>query len=234
MIIGDVQSGKTATYSGLICRAADAGYKVVILLAGTTESLRQQTQERIDEAVVGITIKKVGKIVQPAKRVGVGLDNKQLRATSFTSCANDFVGDCDKISTSINAHNSLIIFVVKKNVSILNKLYKWLHDQNVDPIYGYIDTPMLLIDDEADNASVNTRKDETDPTKTNQIIRKICNLFKNATYVGFTATPFANVFIDPDSVDSMKHADLFPEHFIYTLPTPSTYIGAKRIFYEDG
>ncbi|WP_270419150.1 Z1 domain-containing protein [Bacteroides intestinalis] len=234
LIIGDVQSGKTATYSGLICRAADAGYKVVILLAGTTESLRQQTQERIDEAVVGITIKKVGKIVQPAKRVGVGLDNKQLRATSFTSCANDFVGDCDKISTSINAHNSLIIFVVKKNVSILNKLYKWLHDQNVDPIYGYIDTPMLLIDDEADNASVNTRKDETDPTKTNQIIRKICNLFKNATYVGFTATPFANVFIDPDSVDSMKHADLFPEHFIYTLPTPSTYIGAKRIFYEDG
>ena len=60
------------------------------------------------------------------------------------------------------------------------------------------------------------------------------NIFKNSTYVGFTATPFANVFIDPDSVDSMKRADLFPEHFIYVLPTPSTYIGAKRIFYEDG
>lgn len=93
---------------------------------------------------------------------------------------------------------------------------------------------MLLIDDEADNASVNTRKEEIDPTKTNQIIRKICNVFKNSTYVGFTATPFANVFIDPDSVDSMKRADLFPEHFIYTLPTPSSYVGAKRIFYEDG
>ena len=233
LIIGDVQSGKTATYSGLICMAADAGYKVVILLAGTTESLRQQTQERIDEAVVGRTTKKLNKILKTS-RVGVGQDNIEIRATSFTSCANDFVGDCDKIATTINAHNSLIIFVIKKNVSVLRKLYDWLYNQNVDPVYGYIDTPMLLIDDEADNASVNTRKEETDPTKTNQLIRKICNVFKNSTYVGFTATPFANVFIDPDSVDSMKRADLFPEHFIYTLPTPSSYIGAKRIFYEDG
>lgn len=233
LIIGDVQSGKTATYSGLICMAADAGYKVVILLAGTTESLRQQTQERIDEAVVGLTTKKVDKVLKTL-RVGVGLDNKSNRATSFTSCANDFVGDCDKIATTINAHNPLIIFVVKKNVSVLRKLYDWLYNQNIDPVHGYIDTPMLLIDDEADNASVNTRKEEIDPTKTNQIIRKICNVFKNSTYVGFTATPFANVFIDPDSVDSMKRADLFPEHFIYTLPTPSSYIGAKRIFYEDG
>lgn len=233
LIIGDVQSGKTATYSGLICMAADAGYKVVILLAGTTESLRRQTQERIDESIVGQTIRKDGKGTK-TYRVGVGLDNKELKATSFTSCANDFVGDCDKISTSINAHKSLILFVVKKNVSVLTKLYNWLHDQNVDPVYGYIDTPMLLIDDEADNASVNTKKDETDPTKTNAKIRMICNLFKNATYVGFTATPFANVFIDPDSVDSMKHADLFPEHFIYTLPTPSNYIGASKIFYEEG
>lgn len=233
LIIGDVQSGKTATYSGLICMAADAGYKVVILLAGTTESLRQQTQERIDEAVVGRTTKKLNKILKTS-RVGVGQDNIEIRATSFTSCANDFVGDCDKIATTINAHNSLIIFVIKKNVSVLRKLYDWLYNQNVDSVYGYIDTPMLLIDDEADNASVNTRKEETDPTKTNQLIRKICNVFKNSTYVGFTATPFANVFIDPDSVDSMKRADLFPEHFIYTLPTPSSYIGAKRIFYEDG
>ena len=233
LIIGDVQSGKTATYSGLSCMAADAGYKVVILLAGTTESLRQQTQERIDEAVVGRTTKKLNKILKTS-RVGVGQDNIEIRATSFTSCANDFVGDCDKIATTINAHNSLIIFVIKKNVSVLRKLYDWLYNQNVDPVYGYIDTPMLLIDDEADNASVNTRKEETDPTKTNQLIRKICNVFKNSTYVGFTATPFANVFIDPDSVDSMKRADLFPEHFIYTLPTPSSYIGAKRIFYEDG
>lgn len=233
LIIGDVQSGKTATYSGLICKAADAGYKVVILLAGITESLRQQTQERIDEGIVGYTIRKVDKKKVEGK-VGVGLDNKAQQATSFTSCMKDFVGDCNLISTSLSQHNSLILFVVKKNVSVLTKLYNWLVNQNLDVVTQSINHPMLLIDDEADNASVNTKKDDTDPTKTNQIIRNICNVFQTANYIGFTATPFANVFIDPDSVDAMKRADLFPEHFIYTLPTPSSYIGAEKIFYEDG
>lgn len=232
LIIGDVQSGKTATYSGLICKAADAGYKVVILLAGITESLRQQTQERIDEGIVGFTIRKVNKI-EVSGTVGVGEDNKQRRASSFTSCIKDFVKGSHLISTSLSEHNSLVLFVVKKNVSVLTKLHDWLRDQNMDVVTQSINHPMLLIDDEADNASVNTKKDDTDPTKTNAIIRKICNLFQTANYVGFTATPFANVFIDPDSVDSMKNADLFPEHFIYTLPTPSTYIGADKIFYED-
>lgn len=233
LVIGDVQSGKTATYSGLICKAADAGYKVVILLAGITESLRRQTQERIDEAIVGITCKKVGK-QEIRGKIGVGKDNKPLRATSFTTCICDFVGNHDKIALSLNSQKSLIVFVIKKNVSVLTKLYKWLYDQNVDPVKKYIDNPMLLIDDEADNASVNTKKDETDPTKTNKLIRQICCLFKDTTYVGFTATPFANVFIDPDSVDSMKNADLFPEHFIYALEPPSNYVGAQKIFYEDG
>lgn len=233
LIIGDVQSGKTATYIGMITKAADAGYKVVILLAGITESLRQQTQERVDEGIIGNTQKKIGKVVKNGK-VGVGLDNQPMRATSFTSCVSDFVGNADKIATTLEAHKSLVLFVIKKNVSVLQKLYNWLRDYNLDPVKGYVDQPMLLIDDEADNASVNTRKDETDPTKTNKLIRSICGLFKNTTYVGFTATPFANVFIDPDSVDSMKQADLFPEHFIYILPTPSTYIGADKIFYDDG
>lgn len=230
LVIGDVQSGKTATYTGLICKATDAGYKVVILLAGITESLRQQTQERIDEGIVGSTLKLDGKR-EVRKNVGVGLP---IRATSFTSCINDFVGNCDKITMSLNSHNSLVLFVIKKNVSVLRKLYNWLAEQNIDPVKGYIDVPMLLIDDEADNASVNTKKDETDPTQTNKLIRQICHLFKNSTYVGFTATPFANVFIDPDSVDSMKHADLFPKDFIYALESPSNYVGASKIFYSDG
>ena len=230
LVIGDVQSGKTATYTGLICKAADAGFKVVILLAGITESLRQQTQERIDEGIVGSTFKVEGKR-EIRKDVGVG---KPIRATSFTSCASDFVGNSHKITMTLNSNNSLVLFVVKKNVSVLRKLYKWLEEQNVDPTTGYVDVPMLLIDDEADNASVNTRKDETDPTQTNKLIRQICHLFKNSTYVGFTATPFANVFIDPDSIDSMKHADLFPKDFIYALESPSNYVGASKIFYQDG
>ena len=233
LIIGDVQSGKTSTYIGLICKAADAGYKVIILLAGTTESLRQQTQERIDEGIIGYTFPKDIKQSTGVK-VGVGEYTSTRPASASTSVQRDFVGSADKLATSIHLHNSIVVFVCKKNVSVLHKLYKWIEEQNMDVVKGYVDAPMLLIDDEADNASVNTKLDETDPTKTNKIIRNICNLFKNSTYVGFTATPFANIFIDPESVDSMKQADLFPENFIYSLPTPSTYIGAKKIFYPDG
>ena len=227
LVIGDVQSGKTATYSGLICKAVDAGYKVVILLAGITENLRQQTQERIDQGIVGLEIKRddITKIEKP-KRVGVGKYDKQLLASSYTTQSSDFVGQKDSIFVSLEAQRSVVLFVVKKNVSVLTKLHNWLKYNNYDHSEECVNAPLLLIDDEADNASVNTSKDETNPTKTNAIIRKICNLFKTASYVGFTATPFANVFIDPDSVDEMKNADLFPEHFIYTLPTPSTYIGA--------
>ena len=157
LIIGDVQSGKTATYSGLICKAADAGYKVVILLAGITESLRQQTQERIDEGIVGYTIRKVNKQIREG-RVGVGKDNKQRRASSFTTCVKDFVKGSNLISTTLSEHNSLVLFVVKKNVSVLTKLHDWLKNQNMDVRTNSINHPMLLIDDEADNASVNTKK----------------------------------------------------------------------------
>lgn len=232
LIIGDVQSGKTATYTGLICKAADAGYKVVILLAGITESLRKQTQARIDEGIIGMTTKKIGKQTL-SYQVGVGKDNQGIRASSFTSCVKDFTGDHNKIAMSLNSQNSLVVFVIKKNVSVLAKLYNWLKDFNLDPIKNCVDVPMLLIDDEADNASVNTKKDETDPTRTNKLIRQICTLFNDTTYVGFTATPFANVFIDPDSVDSMQNADLFPEHFIYALEPPSNYVGANKIFYKE-
>ena len=201
------------------------------MLAGITENLRQQTQERIDQGIVGLEIKRddITKIEKP-KRVGVGKYDKQLLASSYTTQSSDFVGQKDSIFVSLEAQRSVVLFVVKKNVSVLTKLHNWLKYNNYDHSEECVNAPLLLIDDEADNASVNTSKDETNPTKTNAIIRKICNLFKTASYVGFTATPFANVFIDPDSVDEMKNADLFPEHFIYTLPTPSTYIGAKQIF----
>ena len=94
LVIGDVQSGKTATYSGLICKAVDAGYKVVILLAGITENLRQQTQERIDEGIVGLAIKR-NPITKKddVSRVGVGKYQKALKASSYTSQSLDFIGE---------------------------------------------------------------------------------------------------------------------------------------------
>lgn len=231
-----MQSGKTATYAGLICKAADAGYKVVILLTGITESLRKQTQERMEEGIIGFTIRvdENGRMQKKLERVGVGLDNKEIKATAFTSYQDDFRGNVDNIVTTLNSHRSLVMFIVKKNVSVLTKLYNWLTEQNKDMLDDLIHEPMLLIDDEADNASINTKKDKLDPTKTNKVIRQLCNAFNNATYVGFTATPFANVFIDPDTNEDMANADLFPEHFIYVLPTPSSYIGATKIFQDDG
>lgn len=236
LVIGDVQSGKTSTYTGLICKAADAGYKVVILLTGITETLRKQTQERMEEGIIGYTVRRVSRGTQKVKQtdiVGVGHYEHNITATAFTSYEDDFRGNVDTIATTLRSHKSLVMFVVKKNVKILEKLYAWLTTFNKDVLDDMIHAPMLLIDDEADNASINTSKDKYDPTKTNKIIRKLCNVFNNCTYVGFTATPFANVFIDPETTKEMLNADLFPEHFIYVLPTPSNYIGAKKLFDPD-
>ncbi len=230
LIIGDVQSGKTSTYIGLMCKAADAGYKVFILLAGTIESLRQQTQERVEEGFIGIDI---SADVSGGKRVGVGNDGKPIMAMSLTSRLpkGDFTGKSDKIAVSLQ-NKDAVVFVIKKNTTVLKKLTDWLVTLNADPVTHKIDAPMLLIDDEADNASINTGTEKEDPTKINKLIRQLVSVFRKSNYVGFTATPFANVFIDPETTEEMETHDLFPEDFIVALPTPSDYIGANRIFPE--
>lgn len=231
LIIGDVQSGKTSTYIGFLCKAADAGYKVFILLTGTIESLRKQTQERVEEGFIGIDMSSESK---DGKRVGVGLDNQPICAMSMTSRVKDFTGDNDKTVISLAGTTDAIVFVIKKNTNTLQKLTKWLIDLNANPVTHKIDMPMLMIDDEADNASINTSKDKEDPTKINKLIRQLASVFTVSNYVGFTATPFANVFIDPETTEKMETQDLFPEDFIVALPTPSNYIGPNRIFAADG
>ena len=231
LIIGDVQSGKTSTYIGFICKAADAGYKVFILLTGTIESLRKQTQERVEEGFIGIDMSSESK---DGRRVGVGLDNQPIRAISMTSRVRDFVGDNDKTVISLAGITDAIVFVIKKNTTTLQKLTKWLVELNANPVTKKIDMPMLMIDDEADNASINTSASKEDPTKINKLIRELASVFTVSNYVGFTATPFANVFIDPETTEKMETQDLFPEDFIVALPTPSNYIGPNRIFAKDG
>ena len=230
LVIGDVQSGKTSTYIGLICKAADAGFKVFILLTGTIESLRKQTQERVEEGFIGIDMSDQA---TGGKRVGVGLDNQTIFATALTSRNNDFTGNSDKIAVALRNFNA-VVFVIKKQKDVLNKLTKWLRNLNADKLTGKIDLPMLMIDDEADNASINTSKDKEDPTTINRLIRNLANLFTRSNYIGFTATPFANVFIDPETTEEMENQDLFPEDFIVALPTPSNYIGPEKIFAKDG
>ncbi|MCQ2091159.1 MAG: Z1 domain-containing protein [Fibrobacter sp.] len=231
LIIGDVQSGKTSTYIGLMCKAADAGYKVFILLTGTIESLRTQTQERVEEGFVGVNMSADN---VDGVRVGVGLDNKPLFAKAMTSRKRDFTGDIDTIADSLANNNQAVVFVIKKNITTLKKLTDWLVKLNADAVTKKINVPMLMIDDEADNASINTSGDKEDPSKINKAIRKLANVFTKSNYVGFTATPFANVFIDPQTTEEMENADLFPEDFIVALPTPDNYVGATKIFSEDG
>ena len=225
LVVGDVQSGKTSNYLGLVTKAADAGYKVIFILTGTIESLRKQTQIRVEEGFVGYD-------VVSATDVGVGRGDKTPK--SFTSRSKDFVADDDQ-NTNIKISNypsEPMIFVVKKNASVLRKLYSSLKNINTTKQYQQINAPMLLIDDEADNASINTRKPEDDPTKINKYIRSILKLFARSSYVGFTATPFANVFISYDSEDEMLKDDLFPRDFIYSLKAPSNYCGSRKYFFD--
>ena len=226
LVIGDVQSGKTNTYTTLCCKAADVGYQVIILLTGTLENLRRQTQERLDEGFVGedsnLLLKKAG-----SKTIGVGNINSEVHVAVFTNVESDFKEQTmATMGLRIDAISDSVLLVVKKNKSILTNLYRWLDGKNSQN--GIIDKSLLIIDDEADNASINTSSDNI--TVINGLMRNILKLFTKTTYVGFTATPFANIFIDPESTDEMKGDDLFPKHFIYSLNPASNYIGPTNLF----
>lgn len=228
LVIGDVQSGKTSTYLALMNKAADAGYHIIILLTGTIEKLRRQTQGRTDEGFVGLDSTAFNKNKDNVF-VGVGKIDRSVSGWAVTSTTSDFnTATASKLSGQLSSISDPVVFVLKKNKSVLEKLENWLRLFNRNPSTGTIDSPLLLIDDEADNASVSTKPGE-DPTTINKNIRKILKLFSKASYVGFTATPFANIFIDPDSTQEMLGDDLFPRDFIYALEAPTNYIGAASI-----
>lgn len=234
LIIGDVQSGKTANYLGLICKAVDVGYKVVVLMTGTIEKLRKQTQMRVDEGFVGADSDAMMKMLENGQVIGVGNYDSSIRPMVLTSTADDFKQqNANNLGFDLRNINGPVIFVVKKNSSILKRLNKWLTTFNQNG-QQKIRQSILVIDDEADNASVNTNKDEDSPTAINGQIRDLVSKFEKSSYVGFTATPFANIFIDPDSYDAMLEEDLFPKDYIYSLNAPSNYTGARNIFAEDG
>ncbi|RWB61863.1 MAG: endonuclease [Mesorhizobium sp.] len=229
MVIGHVQSGKTTNYSALICKAADAGYRTIILLAGITNTLRSQTQERLDETFIGKKSVFHALAQEPLPILTYAI---QKRFPAYgTSRDKDFNRDSGGVVFSLAAHSEPIIFVIKKNKAPLTRLRDWLIEQGHGAI---ITSPLLLIDDEADNASINTARDPGATTAINAVIRQILTLFDRRTYIGYTATPFANIFIDPDTNDAMLEDDLFPRHFIKALDPPSNYVGATRVFADGG
>lgn len=225
LVMASVQSGKTSNYAGLICRAADAGYKIIIVMAGVHNVLRNQTQSRLEEGFTGFDI------TEERKPVGVGKRRRSKEPIVCTSRKADF--NKGKVETLLGLQpkntNAPWLFVIKKNSSALRGVYEWLVSGD-----GIEDYPLLLIDDEADNASINGKyiaeKRTDEVTKINGQIRKILNFFKKKAYVGYTATPFANILIDPDIELDEYGKDLFPKSFIYTLEESTDYFGARQVF----
>jgi len=246
MVVGQVQSGKTSNYTGLICKAVDAGYKVIIVLAGIHNSLRSQTQLRLDEGFLGRDTQINRAYEEGNAPLGVGkirLTSRKLIVHSATSSAErgDFNNKVANQSGLIPGGHDSILMVVKKNKSVLTNLVRWVLSQASEHGGKRImqGVPLLIIDDEADHASINTKltlnetgkaANEDDVTAINGLIRKLLNSFEQSAYVGYTATPFANIFIYPDSSSDKHGADLFPRSFIINLPAPSNYIGPAQVF----
>jgi hypothetical protein len=225
MVVGHVQSGKTSNYSALIDKASDAGYKFIVVIAGTLNNLRNQTQIRLNESFIG---------KQGDQIVGVGL-YKNDQSKIPLCLTNDNV-DFDKsyaerVQGTLNFENTKvpILIVIKKNSRTLNNVVSWLEAQYPN---GVSEHSMLLIDDESDYASINT-KEEEDPTIINKKIRKLISIFKKTSYVAFTATPYANIFIDHEASNNEVGLDLFPKDFIFLLEPPSNYRGANHYFVEQ-
>ena len=234
MVVGEVQSGKTSNYIDLVCKAVDAGYKFVVILTGTTNSLRTQTQLRIDESLLGWDTHSSLNLDSGNRRVGVGtLPGESLyRAISLSSAKEN--GDFrSSIASNFNLQlgGDPVIMAVKKNGSVLRNLTRWARSINPagseDP---FRDIPLIVIDDEADYASVNTNPEDDEPTVINGLIRELLNTFAKSVYIGYTATPFANIFIFPEQETSGHGKDLFPRDFLVNLPVPSNHAGPAKVF----
>ncbi len=235
LVVGYVQSGKTANFTALISKAADAGYRFIIVLAGIHDELRQQTQIRIDRELSGHNnLNLEGDFVEWNNF------EEPRRWYNLTSAGwldgvetGEFSGKgINKFKDVFLSKERPVIAIIKKNVRIMERLIKWISQSEES---DRVNVPVLIIDDEADQASVdgNANKEDTDPAKTNAKIRTIINLFTRTGYVGYTATPFANVFIKHDSDHDELGQDLYPRNFIHSLPEPPGYFGTRRIFYDN-
>ncbi|BET27617.1 Z1 domain-containing protein [Limnobacter thiooxidans] len=245
LVVGHVQSGKTSNYSGLICKAADAGYKIIIVLAGMHNNLRSQTQMRLEESFLGY---ETTANRDPGMPIGVAEFGENLKTNSATTRAEngDFSKAIAKHFHGISPEERPWLFVVKKQKTVLTALLQWIKTRVADSTDAEDDRklvtklPLLMIDDEADNASVDTGEqvfkddgtpdEEHQPKTINSLIRQILHAFTRKAYVGYTATPFANIFIHHKGATAKEGPDLFPRSFIINLAAPSNYIGPARMF----
>ncbi|POX44213.1 Z1 domain-containing protein [Streptomyces sp. Ru72] len=250
LVVGYVQSGKTANFAGVIAKAVDEGYRLVVVLGGTLNMLRAQTQRRLDMELVGRE-----NILRGASEYESDYADdpawSQGRFATFGALPSALDAfDIVRLTTRDDDYKSLLqgitalefekrepalplfdprnlhrssarLMVVKKNKTVLTKLVKDLKKIKT-PLS---EIPVLIIDDESDEASVNTSdlaKPDAERTAINQKISELLRMLPRAQYVGYTATPFANVFVDPSDAE-----DIFPKDFIVSLPRPEGYMGAR-------
>jgi Z1 domain-containing protein len=258
LVVGYVQSGKTANFTGVAARAIDAGYRLIIVLTGTTDLLRGQTQRRLDKELVGYenlmrgiepedadaletvdyrTDSDWGDFVRHAALPSTlgfpdvirltthAFDYKSLRQ-GITSLEFDRIDPALPLNAPVNLHRvPARLTVIKKNKSVMSKLVKDLKRITT----RLAEVPALIIDDESDQASINTSNPDkweegrTERTAINRLISELLELLPRAQYVGYTATPFANVFVDPSDA-----IDIFPRDFILSLDRPAGYMGARE------
>lgn len=218
LIMGNVQSGKTLNFIGLINKALDVGYHSIIVLGGHMNELRRQAQSRIDDGVINL------------EDIVDAFETPDLKVHSLTDENSDF--NRRTIRGRINLASAPGIYVIKKNVSILKTVLEEIQRSQDKSV---LKLPMLLIDDEADYASINTKFDADEYSSTNQRIRDLLDAFETTTYVAYTATPFANVFIPyKQTVSGDFDDDLFPSDFMIRMPTPENYRGQDFFFPAEG
>ncbi|PTT62741.1 Z1 domain-containing protein [Arthrobacter sp. HMWF013] len=247
LLMGEVQSGKTATYLGVLNKALDYGYQVIVVIGGHTEDLRQQTQTRFDTDLLGIDSETWEDGISNAaiRNVGVG-DIHGLRAHLMTTVRHDFSKSKRGSSITWVEGGLPTVFITKKTPSLLNNIRTYIKSQAPG---GRLDIPLIVVDDESDWGSPNTR-DKEDPTSVNKAIRALLDVSTRSSYLAITATPFANIFINDQAafefVEKPRRGepvadgpgtvlnDLFPSDYIRTMFPPSTYRGIGTYFAEDG
>src|SRR5690625_102881 len=207
LVIGYVQSGKTANFTGLISKAVDEGYRIIIVLAGMYTNLRVQTQLRLQKDLGLDTVR---------ERPGIAWHR-------LTGSNADMGRD---ISPSFFSHPSNVaVMVVKKHEMRLANVTKFLE---AVPDVTLNRRAVMIIDDESDQATPNTMGSKDLVSTINKRVRELWAAVPTGTYVAYTATPFANVFIDPSD-----DGDLYPEDFVSVLPKPDSYMGSELFFDVD-
>ena len=233
LVVGSVQSGKTANYIGLINKAIDSGYKLIVVMAGVHEALRRQTQIRVDETVTGFDTRSgPGKPQVATFGVGIGstLDRK---VNILTSASHDFNRKRAE-ALGVQVGGDPVILVVKKNKRIMENLQNWILEVGGKLKLGQPEggerwipgCPALIIDDEADNASINTSKEGR--SSINKAMVGLLTSLEKAAYVGYTATPYANLFADINDEEN-----IYPRNFIVNIRPPGNYLGVERVFGVD-